>query len=265
VSFNSLITSNDAALIATGLNDRRAVLPGALMTSFTHRPMVGISGTTNPGGKASYYDYDDAGRLKDVKDRNGDIVKTYDYQMFNTTTGYAMYNWFATNVPIMETFYFLCYHNTPPTYFPFNYIMDGGKYSFRSGGDPDEMARGALQRAASSYVPEDLDCTANPSKLQLYSRGITKAYLDLIQDGTVVFSKPFPTRFVNPIDAYTPIDVYVPPGQYKMSLRLENSGYAGLIRFSMDTGRGLTFLYTGDTINIVNGLTYSFIIYIEGQ
>ncbi len=49
------------------------------MNTLTYRPLVGMTSATDPQGKTIYYEYDAFGRLRDVKDLNGNIIKTYQY------------------------------------------------------------------------------------------------------------------------------------------------------------------------------------------
>lgn len=54
-------------------------LPNALITTYTYKPLIGISSITDPAGSTTYYDYDSYGRLKETyimeKDQNGADVK----------------------------------------------------------------------------------------------------------------------------------------------------------------------------------------------
>jgi len=62
------------------LNKLRSNLPGAIITTYTFDPLVGMTSETDPSGKVIYYEYDGLGRLKLVKDQDGKILKQYDYQ-----------------------------------------------------------------------------------------------------------------------------------------------------------------------------------------
>lgn len=71
----------DAAM-RTELDKIRTGLAGtkALVTTYTYAPLIGITSQTDPSGHTTYYEYDGLNRLKTVKDQDGHIIKTYDYQ-----------------------------------------------------------------------------------------------------------------------------------------------------------------------------------------
>lgn len=54
-------------------------LPNALATTYTYKPLVGMTSKTDPRGVTTYYEYDDFGRLKYSKDKDGNILQSYDY------------------------------------------------------------------------------------------------------------------------------------------------------------------------------------------
>ncbi|HWB28388.1 MAG TPA: hypothetical protein VG738_23110 [Chitinophagaceae bacterium] len=51
----------------------------AQMTTYTFEPMIGMTGQCDVNNRASYYEYDGLGRLKDIKDQDGNILKTFEY------------------------------------------------------------------------------------------------------------------------------------------------------------------------------------------
>ncbi|PTT04248.1 hypothetical protein DBR11_00070, partial [Pedobacter sp. HMWF019] len=54
-------------------------LPQAFISSFLYQPLVGTTSETDVKGQTTYYDYDSFQRLKSIKDRNGDVVKSITY------------------------------------------------------------------------------------------------------------------------------------------------------------------------------------------
>ncbi len=78
------------------LRDHLAVLrtiPGALVTTYTFKPLVGVTSETDINGKTIYYEYDTRGRLLRVRDQDNYILKQYDYR----------YRAVAHNNPIWQT------------------------------------------------------------------------------------------------------------------------------------------------------------------
>lgn len=71
-------TGTEAALI-TALNALRTSLPNAMVTSYTHKPLVGVSTITDPKGDTITYIYDSFNRLKEVKDKNGNKLSENEY------------------------------------------------------------------------------------------------------------------------------------------------------------------------------------------
>ncbi len=67
------------------LNKVRTGLAGtkALVTSCTYDVLLGVTSKTDPAGRTTYYEYDLLGRLSDIKDLNGNIIKTYQYHLMN--------------------------------------------------------------------------------------------------------------------------------------------------------------------------------------
>ncbi|MDX6187772.1 hypothetical protein SGQ83_00280 [Flavobacterium sp. Fl-318] len=79
------ITSYDQVFAAYNANDItfRTSLPNALITTFTYKPLVGISTVTDPKGFTTTYEYDDFFRLKVVKDNLGNVVTENLYKYKN--------------------------------------------------------------------------------------------------------------------------------------------------------------------------------------
>lgn len=75
-------TGTETSLI-TALNSIRnsAPLANAMVTSYTHKPLIGISTTTDPKGYTMSYNYDTFGRLLNVKDASGNIIEEKEYHL----------------------------------------------------------------------------------------------------------------------------------------------------------------------------------------
>lgn len=65
--------------LRVALNNLRDSLPDAMVTSYTYDPLIGVTSITNPRGETIYYIYDTQGRLKEVKDLNGNLINSNDY------------------------------------------------------------------------------------------------------------------------------------------------------------------------------------------
>ncbi|MDB5002085.1 MAG: hypothetical protein JWQ34_310 [Mucilaginibacter sp.] len=51
----------------------------AQMTTYLYDPLIGLTCTIDANGRAQYYEYDDAQRLKQIRDHKGNLVKAYKY------------------------------------------------------------------------------------------------------------------------------------------------------------------------------------------
>lgn len=70
-------------LTATQENDLRTALPEAQVTTYTYKPLVGMTSVTDPRGYTMTYHYDDLNRLQYVKDQDGNILSENKYNYKN--------------------------------------------------------------------------------------------------------------------------------------------------------------------------------------
>lgn len=78
---NSLASS--ASPNMTTVNNLRNSLPGSLVTTYTYKPLIGVTAITDPKGLTTTYEYDSYNRLKTVKDPSGNIIEEYTYNYRN--------------------------------------------------------------------------------------------------------------------------------------------------------------------------------------
>lgn len=72
-----------SAAYATNENTFRNNLPNAMITTYTYKPLIGVSTVTDPKGLTTYYEYDEFNRLKVVKDSQGNILSENQYHYKN--------------------------------------------------------------------------------------------------------------------------------------------------------------------------------------
>jgi YD repeat-containing protein len=58
-------------------------IPNAMITTFTHEPLVGLTSVTDPKGYKTTYEYDSFNRLSQVKDKDGNILNKNEYKYKN--------------------------------------------------------------------------------------------------------------------------------------------------------------------------------------
>lgn len=73
---NELVMQNELAKLRN--------LPNTFVTTFTYKPLVGMTTQTDANGKTTTYEYDSFNRLKLIRDFNGNILKTFDYKYKQT-------------------------------------------------------------------------------------------------------------------------------------------------------------------------------------
>lgn len=79
---NSAILQNPTSdeQLRTELNKLRTAFPGkVLVVTYTYLPSVGVTSITGPEGRMTTYEYDNVGRLKQIRDHNGYIMSRFCY------------------------------------------------------------------------------------------------------------------------------------------------------------------------------------------
>jgi len=61
----------------------RSSLPNAMITTYTYKPLVGVTSITDPKGMKTTYEYDSFGRLKEVRDNDGKLLSENEYHYKN--------------------------------------------------------------------------------------------------------------------------------------------------------------------------------------
>lgn len=78
-NLQALSNGTDEQGLITALNNLRTALPNAMITTYTYKPLIGISTVTDPKGDKQTYHYDSFNRLQFVKDAQGNILSENQY------------------------------------------------------------------------------------------------------------------------------------------------------------------------------------------
>lgn len=54
-------------------------MSGAMVTTYTYDPLVGVTSITDPKGQTTSYEYDPFNRLEFIKDDTNDLLEEYQY------------------------------------------------------------------------------------------------------------------------------------------------------------------------------------------
>jgi YD repeat-containing protein len=71
------LPANDATL-RNHLNNLRS-MPGAFVTTYTYKPLIGITSETDVRGRTTFYEYDSFNRLSLIRDQDQNILKKICY------------------------------------------------------------------------------------------------------------------------------------------------------------------------------------------
>jgi YD repeat-containing protein len=82
-SFSASSPSDTQVNTLINLLRNSLLLKEASISSYTYKPLVGITSQTDAKGMTTYYEYDAFQRLKAIKDQNGNILKQTDYHYKN--------------------------------------------------------------------------------------------------------------------------------------------------------------------------------------
>ncbi len=75
------ITTSSLTISGTNIiiDELRLHPEDATVTSFTYLPLIGMTSQTDPNGQITYYEYDGFGRLQTIRDHEGNVLETYEY------------------------------------------------------------------------------------------------------------------------------------------------------------------------------------------
>ena len=80
---------NSITIQGNGNIDELRLYPAtSQMTTYTYTPLVGTTSQCDVNSRITYYEYDSFGRLQDIKDQDGNIIKTFQYHYQGAADGF---------------------------------------------------------------------------------------------------------------------------------------------------------------------------------
>jgi YD repeat-containing protein len=74
------VTGSSYTITLSGpIDDVRFYPANAQMSTYTYDPLIGMTSSTDAKGEVTYYEYDSFQRLQNIKDKDGSIIKSYNY------------------------------------------------------------------------------------------------------------------------------------------------------------------------------------------
>jgi YD repeat-containing protein len=65
----------------SNLRSTLSSIPNAMISTYTYKPLIGVSTIIDARQEKITYEYDDFGRLKSVKDKNNNILTENEYHI----------------------------------------------------------------------------------------------------------------------------------------------------------------------------------------
>ena len=149
ISQSALTTASSESSVKAELNKLRT-LSGALVSTYTYQPMVGMISAKDARGQLITYEYDALNRLVNIKDSN-EIVKNFrhNYGLGSAPTTSAQSIFY--NAALQQTVTKAgC--TSPPDGETLIYVVPYGKYAATNQTDADNMAAADLAANAQTYA-----------------------------------------------------------------------------------------------------------------
>lgn len=132
-----------------GVDDIYVYPKDAEVNAYTYVPLTGMTSTSDAKGTGNKYSYDSFQRLKYVKDQNGNILKSFDYNY----TGLV-----PSNVAITRSLYNQTCGSSFPAATLVNYVVPDGKYTATTQAAADALAQQEANQQGQAYANANSTC-----------------------------------------------------------------------------------------------------------
>jgi YD repeat-containing protein len=218
ISQATLDNPPDDATFRSYLDNLRNI-PNALGTTFTYKPLVGMTSMTDANGRTTYYEYDDFGRLSLIRDQNNNILKKFCYNYQGQQEQCSVFE-----SAVINGYYYSqnCGSQTPVAYYV---SVPAGQFtSTLSQPDADQQAQAYAQAQANQYG------TCQASNVSLYYNN--NVGVDFILD---LYNVDTGEEFWFDAYSFTSGNLGdVPPGNYNITI--DPQDFWGYTSFSVGCG-----------------------------
>lgn len=148
------------------IDELRLYPEGALMTTMTYQPLVGMTSMANPMNHISYYEYDDFGRLMLVRDQDLRVLKKICYNYSEQTENCNIFYNVQKSGPFTRN------NNTCPpgnTGGSITYVVPANVYSAYTQLKADALAQDDVNANGQAYADAAGTCTPIPITIQGYN------------------------------------------------------------------------------------------------
>jgi hypothetical protein len=156
---------------SSNIDELRLYPANARMSTVTYDPLIGKTSECDENNRITYYEYDELGRMRYIKDENKNIVKMYEYNVKSKATGCPTTYY---NLPVSEVF---TKNNCSAGYTggDVTYTIPGSKYtSTVSQDEVDQKVQAELDANAQAYANANGACIKlyyNTAKSQVFTKG----------------------------------------------------------------------------------------------
>lgn len=138
----------------TKFDDLRFYPAGAQITTYTYDPLIGMNSSSDPKGEVSYYEYDSFQRLKNVRDKDNNILKNYCYNYAGQQTGCPIN---VGNAAKMGTFNKACSPGSVGS--SVTYTVPANSYFAATQTLADQLAQNDVNTNGQNYANANGTCT----------------------------------------------------------------------------------------------------------